>query len=215
MKRRLPARRTCPLIVVTCKRELTNFCAFRCRKEFVVGVFGGLALDGSFDFIMLARLHHFFLISAVPWLKRFGLMLIAVVISLVIRENYPFSHNPMYSKFDAYTYFLHVTDENDNVLFFREEFGDSAIKLKKIFSKNFNKLRKDPATSGLTREEHWRIAGERTLEQYHRNRKPKKDPPTPYKTLKLVRTDIKLGKGKVDEQIAIIAQIDGTLEAAP
>ena len=72
-----------------------------------------------------------FLQPALPWLKRFGLMLIAVVIALLIRENYPFSHNPMYSKFDPYTYFLHVTDENDKVLFFREEFGFSAIQLKK------------------------------------------------------------------------------------
>ena len=204
--------------MVTCKRELTNKSAVSiARKEFVADAIGGLAPGVQFHRppIMFARLHHIFLIRAVPWLKRFGLMLIAVVISLVVRENYPFSHNPMYSKFDAYTYFLHVTDENDNILFFREEFGDSAIQLKKVFTKNFTKLRKDPATSDLTREEHWRLAGESTLEQYHRNRRPKKDPPTPYKTLKLVRTDIQLGKGKVDEKIAVIAQIDGTLEPAP
>ena len=33
---------------------------------------------------------------------------------------------------------ISVTDENDEVLYFRQEFGDSAIKLKKIFSKKFN-----------------------------------------------------------------------------
>lgn len=160
---------------------------------------------------MLARLHHF-LRPSLPWLKRFGLMLIAVVISLLIRENYPFSHNPMYSKFDPYTYFLHVTDENDKVLFFRDEFGFSAIRLKKVFSTNFKKVRKDPATANLTREEHWRLAGESTLQQYHRQRRPRIENPTPYETLKLVRTDIELGKGKVDEKIAVIAQIEADRE---
>lgn len=147
--------------------------------------------------------------SAAPWLKRFGLMLAAVVISLLVRENYPFSHNPMYSKFDPYTYFLHVTDENDNVLFFREEFGFSAIRLKKVFSTKFKQVRKDPATADLSREEHWRIAGEGTLEQYHRQRHPRTENPTQYKILKLVRTDIELGEGKVDEKVTVIAQIDG------
>jgi hypothetical protein len=130
------------------------------------------------------------------------------VIALLIRENYPFSHNPMYSKFDPYTYFLHVTNENDKVLFFREEFGFSAIRLKKVFSTNFKELRNDPTTSGLDRDEHWRIAGERTLSQYHRQRRPKMENPTRYQTLKLVRTDIQLGRDKVDEKVAVIARID-------
>lgn len=142
------------------------------------------------------------------WLRRYRLMLFAVVISLLIRENYPFSHNPMYSRFDPYTYFLHVTDENDNVLFFREEFGFSAIRLKKVFATNFKKVRKDPATAGLSREEHWRIAGERTLQQYDRQRSPNTDTPARYRTLKLVRTDIQLGDGKVDEEVAVIALMD-------
>lgn len=157
---------------------------------------------------MFDRLHSC-LKSAVPWLKRFGLMLLAVVISLLVRENYPFSHNPMYSKFDPYTYFLHVTDENDKVLFFREEFGFSAIRLKKVFSTKFKLVRKNPETAGLSRDEHLRIAGEGTLQQYHRQRHPRTDNPTQYQTLKLVRTDIALGDGKVDEKVTVIAQIDG------
>ena len=146
--------------------------------------------------------------SAFAWCRRFGLMLAAVVIALLIRENYPFSHNPMYSKFDPYTYFLHVTDENDKVLFFREEFGFSAIRLKKVFSKIFKEVRKDPTTANLSREEHWRIAGERTLEQYHRQRRPRTAQPTSYSILKLVRTDIELGEEKVESEVRVIADIN-------
>ena len=187
-----------------------NFRQRMVRKEFVGTVKAGLAQSVTSSEATVSD-SPTFVIKVWHWIKRFGLMLIAVVISLLIKENYPFSHNPMYSKFDPYTYFLHVTDENGQVLYFRDEFGYSAVRLKKVFRKKFDELRKNSKTKELPREEHFRIAGEDTLQQYHRQRMPRVENPAQYQMLKLVRTDIELVPGEVAKEEAIIAEI--TIEA--
>ena len=142
------------------------------------------------------------------WVRQFGLMLAGVAISLMVKENYPFSHNPMYSKFDPYTYYLHATDEKGETLLFREQFGFSAIRLKKVFTTKMKEVEKNPETKQLPREERFRIAGEGTLLQYHRQRRPETGRPMEYRGLRLLRTDIRLAPGKIDERVAVIAEID-------
>ena len=142
------------------------------------------------------------------WVGQFGLMLAGVLVSLIVRENYPFSHYPMYSKFDPYTYYLYATDESGEVLLFREQFGYSAIRLKKVFTTKLKAVKKASESKTLSKNDCFHIAGEETLWQYHRQRRPKVENPVQYRGLKLVRTDIKLGTGKVEEQVAVIAEIE-------
>ena len=114
----------------------------------------------------------------------------------------------MYSKFDPYTYFLYATDENDQVLLFREQFGFSAIRLKKVFNTKLKAVKKDTATKELPKKEQFRIAGEETLWQYHRQRRPRVDNPTQYLGLKLVRADIELVPGDFAKEEQVIAEIN-------
>ena len=53
------------------------------------------------------------------------------VISLIVREQYPFSHYPMYSGFSSKTYYFYLAGE-----------GGQPIKAKRIFKKSIPKMKK-------------------------------------------------------------------------
>jgi hypothetical protein len=63
---------------------------------------------------------------------RFGCLLVMTLLCLVLRENYPFSHFPMYSSFSRSTYFLYLADEKGAPLS-TKRFGLTSSTLKKIF----------------------------------------------------------------------------------
>jgi hypothetical protein len=56
------------------------------------------------------------------------------VLCLVLRENYPFSHFPMYSSFSNETYFLYLMDAAGQPIA-TTRFGLSSSTLKKIFDR--------------------------------------------------------------------------------
>ena len=56
-----------------------------------------------------------------------------VIFSLVVRENYPFSHFPMYSSIAPETHYFYLTDGEDNKLGTKTNFGMSASNLKKKY----------------------------------------------------------------------------------
>ncbi len=74
--------------------------------------------------------------SAVQWLRstRCKWLLLVTVLCLVLRENYPFSHFPMYSSFSNETYFLYLTDAAGQPIA-TSRFGLSSSTLKKIFDR--------------------------------------------------------------------------------
>ena len=61
-----------------------------------------------------------------------------VLLCLVLRENYPFSHFPMYSSFSNQTYFLYLTDAAGRPIS-SQRFGLSNSTLKKIFDRQWRK----------------------------------------------------------------------------
>jgi hypothetical protein len=85
--------------------------------------------------------------SAVQWLRttRCKWLLLVTVLCLVLRENYPFSHFPMYSSFSDETYFLYLTDVAGQPIA-TTRLGLSSSTLKKIFDRqrrsNLKKYRK-------------------------------------------------------------------------
>ncbi|HEY2712446.1 MAG TPA: hypothetical protein VGI60_08025 [Chthoniobacterales bacterium] len=74
--------------------------------------------------------------SAVQWLRttRCKWLLLVTVLCLVLRENYPFSHFPMYSSFSNETYFLYLTDAAGQPIA-TTRLGLSSSTLKKIFDR--------------------------------------------------------------------------------
>jgi hypothetical protein len=140
-------------------------------------------------------------------LTRFWFCWVICFVSMKVKENYPFSNNPMYTRWDDETYVLHTSDEKDSILFFHQQFGQTAIRLKKMVKARVSRLKKDPATAGLSEDERYRIAGEEALLHFHTKRWVKTPPRLPYTTLKLWRTDLSVVDGKVLHTARVIAQI--------
>src|SRR5712691_1050000 len=77
---------------------------------------------------------------------RFGCLLVMTLLCLVLRENYPFSHFPMYSSFSRSTYLLYLADQKGAPLA-TKRFGLTTSTLKKIFDNQRRKaLQKLPGS---------------------------------------------------------------------
>jgi hypothetical protein len=74
--------------------------------------------------------------AALAWVRRTRCkwLLAITVLCLVLRENYPFSHFPMFSSFSSKTYFIHLADAHGTALKTRQ-FGLSNSAMKKIFDR--------------------------------------------------------------------------------
>jgi hypothetical protein len=139
-------------------------------------------------------------------LRKFWFCWVITVISLVVKENYPFSNNPMYARWEDETYTLHTTNEQDQILFFDNQFGQTAIRLKKMVKARLSRMKTDPAMKNLPAEEQYRIAGVEALKHFHDRRWVKVPPALEYKTIKLWRTDLKLETGKVSQSAHFVAE---------
>ena len=62
---------------------------------------------------------------------------------LLLKEFYPFSSFPMYSKNAPGVFCIYVTDSNDKVLFTLPEFGKQSSVLKKIFNGKIQEFKED------------------------------------------------------------------------
>jgi hypothetical protein len=74
--------------------------------------------------------------AAFAWFRRTRCkwLLLMVLLGLVVRENYPFSHFPMYSSFSSRTYLIYLADPQGTALK-TPQFGLSNSGLKKIFDR--------------------------------------------------------------------------------
>ncbi len=72
--------------------------------------------------------------SLLAWLRhtRCRWLLVMTLLGLGLRENYPFSHFPMFSSFGNRTYFIHLADAKGTALKTRQ-IGLSNSAMKKIF----------------------------------------------------------------------------------
>ena len=139
-------------------------------------------------------------------LRRFWFCWVITLISLVVKENYPFSNNPMYARWEDDTYTLHATNEKDEMLFFENQFGQTAIRLKKMIKARLSRMKKDPATKNLPADEMYRLAAVEAMAHFHERRWVKVPPAIDYKTLKVWRTDMHLENGKVTQSAHVVAE---------
>jgi hypothetical protein len=105
-------------------------------------------------------------------LRRFpAKTLVAVtLLCLVLREEFPFSHFPMYSSFEDWTYYVYVTDKSGAPVPLETVTSVRVAKLKKVFQSELDALKDQvraaggdwPGFGGLALEQR-RPAGEAAL----------------------------------------------------
>ena len=134
-----------------------------------------------------------------------------VIANMAIRDNYPFSHFPMYASFSDHTFYVYVADGEGNPIPLQDITGTRTSKLKKPYDKDLNAVRRklDKRKRELTVEER-REAGERALAQIYRNTNDTaKAALEALAPLRLYHVDIYMVDGEVDERKAeLVAQIE-------
>ena len=95
-----------------------------------------------------------------------------LIANMAMRDNYPFSHYPMYASFSDHTYYVFVAGKDDQPLPLKKvtSIGIRTSKLKKSYNRDIDRKRKElgKRTRHLTVEER-REAGEQALAQIYRN----------------------------------------------
>lgn len=136
-----------------------------------------------------------------------------LIANMALRDNYPFSHYPMYASFSDHTYYVFVADKDDKPIALQKVTkGIRTSKLKKPYNRDLDKKRKELGkrrTRHLTAEER-REAGEQALAQVYRNCNPvAKASLEKLAPIKLYHVDIYMEEGRVDERPPqFIAEID-------
>ncbi len=105
-------------------------------------------------------------------------MLLVTAICLLVKEEFPFSHFPMYESFSDYSFIVYVADRDGEPIPVQSITSQKTSKLKKIFSKEQKLVRKQLEAAGVEIDgyqfmtsEQRRPAGERTLEWLYSNSK--------------------------------------------
>jgi len=135
-----------------------------------------------------------------------------LIANMALRDNYPFSHYPMYASFTDHTFYVYVAGKDDQPLALETVTGGIRTgKLKKPYDRDIDKKRRQlgKRKRNLTPEER-REAGEQALTQVYRNCTPpararlEKQAP-----IKLYHVDIYMREGRVDERPPqLIAEIE-------
>ena len=69
-------------------------------------------------------------------------MTVLVVALFVIKEQFPFSNFPMYSRFEPETYYVYVTSEKGDIVPVGPMFGRSISDVKKAYDRKLSNLKK-------------------------------------------------------------------------
>lgn len=112
---------------------------------------------------------------------------------LLLEENYPFTHNPMYSALSAELRYYYVTDQEGNIVPFRQAFGYSLIDLMRKIKDRRIKLMKEAGVPKKHEEDILRFerkALPEVLDWYFRNGRARGEfagKPLPYRSITVVK----------------------------
>jgi len=135
-------------------------------------------------------------------------LIILTILNLLFRENFPFSHYPMYSKFSYDTRYIYITDENDNPIPIKNVFGIKSDFLKKIYINEAKKIAKTRNTDyWLLQPSELKPAAKSTL-KYLENLYSNKNLKDKYKALKLYHVNIYLRKRKVGKENYLVDKLN-------
>ena len=131
------------------------------------------------------------------------------IVCLIVRENYPFTHNPMYANLPPRVRYYYVVDENGDNVPFSKAFGYSLIDLmrkikdkRKLFAKEAGS--KDDSEETVLKFE--KQAVDPVMAWYFKNRRAKdefKGKPIPYETLTVIKI-FSTREGKTETEIGTV-----------
>jgi hypothetical protein len=148
------------------------------------------------------------------------LALLLTVICLAVKEEFPFSHFPMYESFSKYSYVVFVADRDGNPLPVQSLTSQKTSKLKKIFQTEQEGVREEIEASGvhiegfqfMTKEQR-RPAGEKTLQWLFANSKQSGLPELHAKApLRLYYIHLRLGEHGFEREQELIAEVPAPSE---
>lgn len=152
-----------------------------------------------------------YLASGWNWLRRTSCkpLLLITATCLLIQEQFPFSHFPMYSSFGRSTFYVYVTDSADQPLPTLSTLGVSTPTLKKIYESEVRKeMERTPRASrtGLSLEQR-RPAGERVLQRLVNSPRARENRNSGRRGLRLYEMRISLEGRKLQKRTELIAEL--------
>ena len=152
-----------------------------------------------------------YLVAAVLVLAIDGIPLkilwLLTLLNLLLEENFPFSHFPMYSSFSDFTYYIFITDENDEPIpiKLKSNFGVSTSFLKKMYDTEVRKDSNEKFSMRKQTPEDLNRAGQLTLDYvWKRAKRPAKKP---YDRLRLYQENLHFECGTIRHERMLIAEV--------
>jgi len=133
----------------------------------------------------------------------------AVVLCYWFQDFYPFSHFPMYSKFDARTYYVYLRGKDGEAIATVSSFHIYTSDLKKHYGRDLNALKKDLKGSHFewTEAQKWK-AGMATLDYLKKERSPEAFKDGAMLGLTLIDVRIQRGEdGKLEKREDVVGRI--------
>lgn len=145
-----------------------------------------------------------FLIILFTWPLK--ILFCLTLLHLILKENFPFSHYPMYAGLSSRVYYLLITNENDEMLGLKREFGLSADFLKRVYDHEIKSLAKAKGCKKkqLTQED-LNMVGMSLLEALEGYARLKNSTLT-FKRLKLYIVSLSLIDCRIDKEQKLIAE---------
>ncbi len=141
--------------------------------------------------------------------------LLVIVVCFAVRENFPFSHFPMYSSFSDYSYYIYFTDGKGEPVPILDLSGHKTSGLKKIYDKQLKKEREKLEKAGveiggyrfMTREQR-EPAAKYTLDWIYKNTKEnRKAALAARRPLRLYHMHLRCEEGQTVEESEFIAEL--------
>lgn len=137
--------------------------------------------------------------------------LLVIVLCLVLKENYPFSNFPMYSSFSDHTFFIYVSDADDQPIAIEVLTAIRTGRLKKVYDTQLRSIAKKlgKRKRELTVEERHDIGLETLRWFFSSSRDEVKPYLKKYKIIKLYHVDITIDDSEVAEHSPqLVAELD-------
>ena len=152
---------------------------------------------------MLARLPSFAAAARkLPWKP----MWLLAAICLLVREQYPFSHFPMYSSFSRSTYYVYLADAAGQPLATQPTAGMSTPTLKKVFDTELRKeVRRLQTSQRLLPAEERRAVAERVLARLKESAAAR-NASFPA-NLRLYQVNIRLAQGRYEKETMLLGEL--------
>ena len=135
-------------------------------------------------------------------------LLVLTVLCLTLKEQYPFSHFPMYSSFTNRTYYVYLADGADQPLPTVTTVGVSTPTLKKIYDREVRRALRDwqVRRQELTAEQKQQIGGP-ILERLRSSATAQQVGEAFPEVLRLYQVDIELTGGEFQKRRTLIAEV--------